>query len=459
MSEFPKKLWTITDFLSQYTSDQTKKGYRSGLRAYFKLFYPELRELGRDDLNNRMDELCITYLESDRDIRNDLITFRDSLHKLAPKTRAYRITAITRYFEDNGITFPRNFIKNLNGKGSGEAISDEHVPSNEDLASLVEFMPIQAKTLTMVLASSGMRIGEAMQLRLDDLDLDRNPARIKIRGEYSKNGRKRITFVSSETLNQLRDWLNYRQQFIEILKERGKHRRKIPLTSDDDRVFPFSVQNFSVIWKKALKKAGLYKTDKVTNRITLHPHNLRKFFRTYGRWTNPDVPEALMGHQSGLVAIYARYDQAEKILEEVYLKAERNLSLYEHSTTMLELREKMEAQDEYLDDLIKKLYRDNSRLEGDLQSLNSKLAEITEEYEGKASLEQEHLDRIEKLEKDFVRVNFMHDIMEMERERFLEKNKELNSQLKSMNDVIRKMNDMMKRGEDVFLEIKEYPDE
>ena len=184
-------------------------------------------------------------------------------------------------------------------------------------------MPIQAKTLTMVLASSGMRSGEAMQLRLDDLDLDRNPARIKIRGEYSKNGKKRITFVSSEALNQLRDWLNYRQQFIEILKERGKHRRKIPLTSDDDRLFPFSTQNFSMIWKKALKKAGLYKTDKVTNRITLHPHNLRKFFRTYGRWTNPDVPEALMGHQSGLVAIYARYDQAEEILEEVYLKAAR----------------------------------------------------------------------------------------------------------------------------------------
>ncbi len=383
-----KKLWTNTDFLSQYTSKETKKNYRSGLRTYFKLFYPELRELKKDELDNRMDEICITYLESDRDLRNDLITFRDSLHELAPKSRSLRITAITRYLEDNGRTFPRNFVKNMNGKGGNEPISDEHVPSNEELARFVEFMPVQAKTLTMVLSSSGMRIGEALKIRLDDLDLDRNPARIKIRGEYSKNGRKRITFVSSETYNQLKDWLEYRPQFIEILKERGKHLRKTPLTSDDPRLFPFSIQNYMVIWKKALKKAGLYTQDKVTRRMTLHPHNLRKFFRTYGRWTNPDVPEALMGHQQGLVAVYARYDQAEKILEEVYLKAERNLSLYEHSTTMLELKEKMETQDRYLDDLIKKLYRDNSRLEGDLQSLNSKLAMLTDKYEGKTDLEK-----------------------------------------------------------------------
>ncbi len=459
MTERPKKIWTITEFLSQYISDQTKKGYRSGLRAFFKLFYPELRELGRDDLNNQMDELCITYLESDRDIRNDLITFRDSLHKLAPKTRAYRITAITRYFEDNGITFPRNFIKNLNGKGSGEAISDEHVPSNEELASLVEFMPIQAKTLTMVLASSGMRSGEAMQLRLDDLDLERNPARIKIRGEYSKNGKKRITFVSSETLNQLREWLSYRQQFIEILKERGKHRRKIPLTSDDDRLFPFSIQNYAVIWKKALKKAGLYKVDKVTRRMTLHPHNLRKFFRTYGRWTNPDVPEALMGHQSGLVAIYARYDQAEEILEEVYLKAERNLSLYEHSTTMLELRDKMEAQDEYLDDLIKKLYRDNSRLEGDLQSLTTDLKKIKEDYEDKITQEEAHKEKMESLETEFSSLQGMHEILYDSLTRSFQENRELKKSVETLADSFSDILDRVKKGENVFLDIKDYPDE
>ena len=311
----------------------------------------------------------------------------------------------------------------------------------------------------MVLASSGMRIGEALKLRLDDLDLERNPARIKIRGEYSKNGKKRITFVSSETLNQLREWLSYRQQFIEILKERGKHRRKIPLTSDDDRLFPFSIQNYAVIWKKALKKAGLYKVDKVTRRMTLHPHNLRKFFRTYGRWTNPDVPEALMGHQSGLVAIYARYDQAEEILEEVYLKAERNLSLYEHSTTMLELRDKMEAQDEYLDDLIKKLYRDNSRLEGDLQSLTTDLKKIKEDYEDKITQEEAHKEKMESLETEFSSLQGMHEILYDSLTRSFQENRELKKSVETLADSFSDILDRVKKGENVFLDIKDYPDE
>ena len=50
-----------------------------------------------------------------------------------------------------------------------------------------------------------------------------------------------------------------------------------------------------------------------------------------------------MSSTGALVAIYSRYDQAETFLEEVYLKDERNLSLYEHSTTMLELRARASA--------------------------------------------------------------------------------------------------------------------
>ena len=66
MTDTTRKLWTITDFLSQYTATATKKSYKGGLRTYFKLFYPELRELKRNELDNRMDEICITYLESAR---------------------------------------------------------------------------------------------------------------------------------------------------------------------------------------------------------------------------------------------------------------------------------------------------------------------------------------------------------------------------------------------------------
>lgn len=83
------------------------------------------------------------------------------------------------------------------------------------------------------------------------------------------------------------------------------------------RVFPYTSSSFRTLWKHAVEKVGLYETDPVTNRMTIRSHNLRKFFRTYGKWKNPDVAEALMGHTSGLKAVYARFDQTEEILREV----------------------------------------------------------------------------------------------------------------------------------------------
>jgi len=58
-----------------------------------------------------------------------------------------------------------------------------------------------------MLASSGMRIGEALQLELDDLNLNSYPAKIYIRGEYTKSGNPRIAFIFSEAKEAVEEWL------------------------------------------------------------------------------------------------------------------------------------------------------------------------------------------------------------------------------------------------------------
>ena len=93
-------------------------------------------------------------------------------------------------------------------------------------------------------------------------------------------------------------------------------------------VFPFTEQTFIGVWCTALKKAGLYSVDQQTKRLVLRPHNLRKFFETWGNWSNPAVPECLAGHIEGMRKIYQRMDQAEKIMVEEYKKAELNLTLF-----------------------------------------------------------------------------------------------------------------------------------
>ena len=168
--------WAVNDFLDQYESQKTKKSYRTALKQFFTVAFPELKTSKALQL---LDKLSLQYFEKDRDIRKDIIAYKNSIKHQAPKTRQSKLSPIFRYFEDNGIEFAKSFTRNLYGKNS-ESITTEHVPTAEEIGRIIQYLPIQAKTLTLVLASSGMRIGEAIQLTLNDIELDRNPVRINI---------------------------------------------------------------------------------------------------------------------------------------------------------------------------------------------------------------------------------------------------------------------------------------
>ena len=57
-------------------------------------------------------------------------------------------------------------------------------------------MPLNARTLTLILSSSGMRVGEALSLKVSEIDVDRNPVRINLKAANTKTKKKRITLES-----------------------------------------------------------------------------------------------------------------------------------------------------------------------------------------------------------------------------------------------------------------------
>ena len=62
----------------------------------------------------------------------------------------------------------------------------------------------------MLLAGTGMRATEALSIRVKDLDLKSNPARLFVRGEYTKTKTDRTIFLTQEITQQLTSWLNYK---------------------------------------------------------------------------------------------------------------------------------------------------------------------------------------------------------------------------------------------------------
>ncbi len=59
----------------------------------------------------------------------------------------------------------------------------------------------------LICCSSGMRIGELVQLKLDDIDFTKTPTSVTIRKETTKTRETRITCISSEATSALQDYL------------------------------------------------------------------------------------------------------------------------------------------------------------------------------------------------------------------------------------------------------------
>ena len=83
--------------------------------------------------------------------------------------------------------------------------------SKEDISDILnECSDIRLKTYVILLAATGMRATEALSIRIKDLDLNSGPAKLFVRGEYTKTRTDRIVFLTEEVTHQLNSWLSYK---------------------------------------------------------------------------------------------------------------------------------------------------------------------------------------------------------------------------------------------------------
>ena len=346
---------SVEEFVSQYSSENTKRTYRIFLKRFFRTRYPDL------DIN----EASIQYLDSGIDFKADMVKFRDSVANLAPKTRLSTLTVLFRFLEENEIDFPKSFKRNLIGKET-ESVSEEHIPNPTEIERIMHYLPIIGQGIVMVLSSSGMRPGECLQIKLADLDLDKDPPRINLPSSITKTKKKRLTFISQEAKAVLLEWLTFRETHQEITMRRAGKRIQ------SERVFPITQNSFLKLWGRALRNAQMGQQDKRTHRHNFHPHNLRKFFKTYSSFQNPEVGECLMGHLSGVRNVYGRYQDAESELEKAYKEVEPRISIFQHSKFVSELKQTVEKQSSDIDTLVKNTAIKNAKLENALDEQEKK---------------------------------------------------------------------------------------
>ena len=336
----------LEKFLKNLRSDSTRKNYRSGIISFIEFTCGVKRKGKRatEAENERFSELADQYLDQERNYEDDLRNFAVSLQDKPPMTARNYFTSIERYLFRSGIEIKVRTLDDIRESlpiGGAKGVEDEM--SKEIIDKLLKHMDLKGKSLILTLTSSGMRIGEALQITLDDINLDSNPPKISIRPEYTKSKMQRITFISKEAKNMLVEWLNVREKYIKesLNKNMGFVKKGIGTkkAEDDNRIYPFSRSVMDQMWEKALVNANLLSHDKSTNRKTLRIHQMRKYFRTQ-LGDKLDITEALMGHEGYLTKAYRIY--TNKQIAEYYLKNERLLYISMSDEDIEEVKNQLE---------------------------------------------------------------------------------------------------------------------
>ena len=362
------------DYLRQYSSKETIKAYRSALKNFFETVYGKREPL---------EELAERYFNETRDYNVDVQNFLANIKEFAPKSVRLKLTAIKVFLMENHVELPQSFWRKLRRRIRGNrALTLDKVPSNKELKSILTHLPIHAKAFYLSLASSGMRIGEAGELKLEDVDLSHEPTRVNIRGEYTKSGNPRVSFISREATETIIEWLKVRSEYLEAAVAKSHLYKK---SKDDSSLFPFTASSIRVTWNNALKDSKLKEQDSRTNRHTFHPHVLRKFFRTrLGAIIPIDVVEVLMGHEGYLTAEYRRYEIEE--LSKFYSQGESALLVFTEAAEVNKLREE-------IDERNKTLQQEIDERNKTLQTLVNGIS--TENLEMKAQVSELRLKNVE----------------------------------------------------------------
>ncbi len=278
-------------------SQNTEDTYLKGLSKFFL-------HVDTKNPDEFLEKIKSGSLDANELYRNFVVNLASS--ELAPKSVAAWSAALKKFFSANGVEITRKVsIKIYN-------IHEDTLPSREELRRVLEISNLKAKVCILLMASSGLRIGELHQLKIGDINLEKNPAIIRIKAAGAKERKGRITFISDEARKVLEEYLATRKQIdpnsslIVTRKEKA-----------------MSYQNLQFILNNVLRKVS----EKDRKRFKLHPHSLRKWFKTQmiAAGVPGPIVDRLTGHARYLAQEYELY--TEEQLREWYSKGVKNLQI------------------------------------------------------------------------------------------------------------------------------------
>ena len=336
---------TIEDYLNKYyrSTTGTKKSTRWCILKYFKI------------VNENPEGYFKKY--DTKTLKDHLFKFIEAIENKPPRTQTNLLSSIKKYFDRNDIEIKPSVWEDLkirNNLKRARSITKKATPTIQDLKTILSYSNLKQKTLFLFCATTGLRIGEAVKLTFNDIDMEKR--KVDIRGETGKFDIQRYTFFTPEVKELLENWEKERLRLLQgkhikslyvrqMLEKQGYNIKMQPshkeknrdskevtrykyvvfkdgkkLTKDellkiDNRLFPFTDKNACAMWVSLLEKAGSPYNQRDENskfkkpRYMYNQHCLRRFWYTQlsaSRFNN-EYMNFIGGHMSELDSSYIRF--------------------------------------------------------------------------------------------------------------------------------------------------------
>jgi len=327
-------------------SKSTVKTYHSSIRLFTEFLGTKY---GLDEViilqKLNLQEFNVYFLLRDFVIYLDKIGYKgSSVRVLLAAVKGYlRYYGIKIYAEDckHTVKIPKSVV------------SREEPLTKELLVRLLRNINPKLQTAVLVAVASGMRIGEIVQLKIDDIDFGCRPVKIRIRAETTKTRESRETFLTEEAASSLKDYLKRFYSWKESgnnehLKDQiifGRTSFSICKRKTELKNETHSTVNLlqKMLFNQISKIPDLSKNNE-NGRKMIHFHAFRKFFRTtVGNVCGRDFAESLIGHHFYMDTYYNLSSEKQR---EMYLKAEPYLTLSDSTKIERSLKEISEKHQE-----------------------------------------------------------------------------------------------------------------
>lgn len=329
------ELWmvSISDYESGFLdsvyvishSKKTVQTYRSSIN--------HLRKFTQKKFKNTLFEIISQIRSEEIDVYDYLREFIIYLDKLGIKPKGIRayLSGVKGFLRYSKIKINSDDFKHT--VRVPKLVKTREIPLDKEMIlRVLHNSSSKIQTAILVACSSGLRIGELVQLKVSDIDFDHKPTKITVRANTSKTRQSRETFITSEATKSLKDYLVRYFEYSEINDNSHLNDTyifgRITKKGRKSKTSEFSVDSAKLTLQKGLRDhvSKIPELDKTNENgyKAIHFHGFRKYFRTIvGNVSGRDFSESLIGH-SFYMDTY--YNLTEESKVELYLRAEPHLT-------------------------------------------------------------------------------------------------------------------------------------